>query len=103
MGFGYGPCAVCVRQTVRPFVGAVEISRGEEYKEPYVCNRCLLDIRGDMATELEVRRQMGNLEAKIHGLEASYKNQNLALQIVLTVCGFLAGVAATFVLTNFLG
>ena len=85
IGFDDGPCALCGRLTVRPFIGAVEIARGEEYKEPFVCNKCLVDLRGDMATELEVRRQIGALDARFHGLEASFRNQNLHLQIVLTV------------------
>jgi len=56
-GYDEGPCSICGRPTVRPFLGRVEIARGEEHKEPFVCNKCLVDLRGDMATELEVRRQ----------------------------------------------
>lgn len=102
-GFEDGPCAICGRPAVRPFLENIEIARGEDHKEPCVCNKCLVDLRGDMATELEVRRQMTNLEAKTQGLEARFSNQNLSLQIVLVVCGFLAGVAATFVFNALIG
>ncbi len=53
-------CAVCGKVTHRLGLDSVGLERGE--KEPLVCNKCLLDLRGDMATELEVRRQLGNLE-----------------------------------------
>lgn len=97
-GYEDGLCALCSRPTARLIVGDVEIARGEEYKEPFVCNKCLLDLRGDMATELEVRRQLGTLEARVQGLDTKLWNQTLAFNAVLAVGSFLAGVIATILL-----
>ena len=55
-GYEKGLCALCARLAVKLFLGSVDIARGDEHKEPVVCNKCLVDLRGDMATELEVRR-----------------------------------------------
>jgi hypothetical protein len=76
---------------VRQGLESVDLARGED-KEPFVCNRCLVDLREDMATELEVRRQLTNLEAKTQGLETKLWNQSLAFNVVLAVGSFLAGV-----------
>ena len=99
IGFDDGRCALCGRPTVRPIIGAVEIARGEEHKEPFVCNTCLLDLRGDMATGLEVRRQLGNLEARVQGFDTKLWNQSLAFNTALAVGSFLAGVIATVLLS----
>jgi hypothetical protein len=97
-GYEDGLCALCGRPTVRLIVGDVEIARGEEYREPFVCNKCLLDLRGDMATELEVRRQLGTLDARVQSLDTKLWNQTLAFNVALAVGSFLAGVVATILL-----
>lgn len=53
IAWGYEPCAICGRSAVRTYIDKVEEERGQEHKEPTVCNRRLVDLRGDMATELE--------------------------------------------------
>jgi hypothetical protein len=56
-------------------------------------------MRGDMATELEVRRQLGNLEAKVERVESKLESSlstrlwvlATLLAIALTVGSFFAG------------
>jgi hypothetical protein len=91
MGFEYDPCVICRRLTVRPFVASVDRGRGEEHREPLVCNKCLLDMRGDMATELEVRRQLGVLEATVTGYEWRQWILYFAFTILLAALTFIAG------------
>ena len=76
---------------MRPWVQGVDEARGEDYEEPMVCNRCLVDLRGDMATELEVRRQLGTLEAKVEGLSTRQWILYFAFTLSFGTLTFLAG------------
>jgi hypothetical protein len=96
-----GKCAVCGKPTYRMGSEKGNSRRGE--KEPLICNRCLLDLRGDMATELEVRRQLGNLEAQVQAVDSKVESRldtrlwvlGIVLAVVLTVAGFFAGAYLT--------
>ena len=95
------PCAICGKPTTKTVIPSVDKARIAQVtdKEPSVCNKCMVDLRGDMVTELEVRRQLTSLEAKIHGVESKLENRlvtrvwflGVVLAIVLTITGFLAG------------
>lgn len=82
---------ICGKETVAPFVEAVDRARGEGNEEPLVCNKCLVDLRGDMATELEVRRQLGNLEAKVEGYAWKQWILYFSFTLVFGILTFLAG------------
>lgn len=56
-----------------------------------MCNKCLVDLRGDMATELEVRRQLNTLEAKVEGLGSRYLLLYFAFTLVFAALTFIAG------------
>jgi hypothetical protein len=92
IGIDGGLCVLCGRPTVRPVVSGVEEARGEEYREPFVCNKCLVDLRGEMATELEVRRQLGALEAKVEGYAWKQWILYFAFTLAFGALTFLAGV-----------
>ena len=90
--FEDGLCAICGKPTIRSGWGAVEEQAGvDRSRKPFVCSKCLVDLRGDMATELEVRRQMGNLEKRLQVLETKLWYQSLVLNVMLAIAGFLAG------------
>jgi hypothetical protein len=91
LGFIGGDCALCGKPTVRPFMDSVERRRGKENVEPFVCNKCLVDLRSDMATELEVRRQVGNLEARVEGLSTQQWVLYFAFTLALGALTFIAG------------
>jgi hypothetical protein len=92
--FESGDCAICgypTLQTIVPGHQKLREERGAKDREPFVCNKCLLDLRGDMATELEVRRQLGNLEAKVEGLSTRQWFLYLAFTLAVGLLSFLAG------------
>lgn len=91
VGFIDGDCVICGKPSLRPAVGAVDIARGKDNLEPIVCNKCLLDLRGDMATELEVRRQIGNLESRIEGYAWKQWILYFAFTLVFGALTFIAG------------
>lgn len=91
IGFKSDPCVLCRRPTVRPWIAKVDRERGEDHEEPLVCNKCLVDMRGDMATELEVRRQLGILEARVEGYAWRQWILYFAFTLVFAALTFLAG------------
>ena len=97
-----GLCALCGKPTVREGKDSVDRARGEE--EPHVCNRCLVDLRGEMATELEVRRQLTTLEAKIERVEAKLDTRlwfmSMAFTVALSVATLVIGVLLGIVLAD---
>jgi hypothetical protein len=99
------PCSICGNPTYRLGLESGDEKRGE--KEPIVCNKCLVDLRGDMATELEVRRQMGKLEARVDTVSGNVDRVSDRVwyserwfNVAVTVGGFLAGVVATLLSTS---
>jgi len=89
-----GLCVICGKPTVRPGRESVDHARDAD-KEPFVCNRCLVDLRGDMATELEVRRRLTQLEAITHGLQTKLWYQSNAFTVAMTIIGVLVGALLT--------
>lgn len=92
-----GNCAICGKPTYRLGLESSDLSRAD--KEPLVCTKCLIDLRGDMATELEVRRQLSNLETEIGSVSSKVNDRldtrlwvlGILLAVALTVGGFFAG------------
>jgi hypothetical protein len=87
--FEDGNCGICGKLTVRTGFTGVDAVRGD--REPFVCNKCLIDLRGDMATELEVRRQLGNLEAKLEGYAWKQWILYFAFTLIFAALTFVAG------------
>lgn len=83
---------MCGKHTGAASIEAVEegVARRTNNK-PMVCNKCLVDLRGDMATELEVRRQLGTLEAKIEGYAWKQWILYFAFSLALAALTFVAG------------
>lgn len=91
VGFIEGDCVLCGKASLRPAMGEVDTARGKDNLEPIVCNKCLVDLRGDMATELEVRRQLGTLEAKVEGLSSRQWVAYFAFTLTFAALIFSAG------------
>lgn len=98
-GFDDGPCSLCGKPTVRPWVEDIDEARGADNVEPRVCNKCLLDLRGDMATELDVRRRLTNLEGTVKGATTKetilYVSFTVAMAAASFVLGLLIGQGST--------
>lgn len=91
MGWEMDTCVICGKWTSRAFIEGLDELRDEGNKEPFVCNKCLVDMRGDMATELEVRRQLSTLEAKVEGLGTRQWILGFAFSLAFAALTFIAG------------
>ncbi len=76
-----------------------EVRALREPREAPETARYLVDLRGDMATELEVRRQLGNLEARVESVDGRVEHTNTRLynsslynSALLFLLGALTGV-----------
>ena len=88
-----GTCAICGHPTagwVSPKTQAARRAKGVN-EEPFVCKKCLVDLRGDMATELQGRRRLTNVEGQIHSVNTELWVTGLALTLAVALLGFLAG------------
>jgi hypothetical protein len=92
--FEDGLCAICGKPTIRSGWDDLEKAIGiDRDREPFVCSRCLVDLRGDMATELEVRRQITNLQATVTSLNTRVWVLSIRFSVFGIVVGFVLGAA----------
>jgi hypothetical protein len=83
VGWSADICRICGRSASALYTEATD--------EPIICNRCIVDMRKDMTTELEVRRQLGNLEARVEGLNTRQWILSFVFPITLGLLMFLLG------------
>lgn len=75
-------CVVCGKPTYRLGLESGDQDRAE--KEPLICNKCLVSIRRDMATEFDLRQKVSSLETRLWVF-------GFAFPIVFGLLGLLVG------------
>ena len=68
LAFSTGNCATCGKPTSNALVALVADDEEPEHDEPFICNRCLVEIKREVYTELELRNRVTQLEAEVKGL-----------------------------------
>jgi hypothetical protein len=90
LSFSTGDCASCGKPTANPLVALVAEDEKPEHDEPFICNRCLVEIKREVYTELELRNRMTRLETRVDNL-------GTRVWVLATIYG-LFGIVVGFVL-----
>ena len=64
-----------------------------EHDEPFICNRCLVEIKREVYTELELRNRVTNLESEVKGLGIRVWVLSTVFALFGIVIGFILGAA----------
>jgi hypothetical protein len=90
---GTGTLIVCGRETSSPLVARVADDEEPKHDEPFVCNRCLVEIRKEVYTELELRNRVTNLETETKNLGTRVWVLSTLFAVFGIVIGFVLGIA----------
>ena len=88
-----GLCAACGKPTSSALVAEVADGETPEHNEPFICNRCIVEIKKEVYTELEVRNRVSALESKVNGLETRVWILSILFSFFGIVIGFVLGAA----------
>src|SRR5918998_4284908 len=93
LSFSTGDCASCGKPTANPLVALVAEDEKPEHDEPFICNRCLVEIKREVYTELELRNRVTILETGIQSLETRTWVLSTIMGVFGIVIGFVLGAA----------
>jgi len=88
-----GLCEVCGKPTSSPLMALDTTDEAPTHDEPYICNRCLVDIKTQVYTELEVRNRVTHLESEVKVLGTKVWVLSTLFALCGIVIGFVLGVA----------
>ena len=93
ISFSTGLCASCGKPTSNALVALVADDEEPEHDEPFICNRCLVEIKREVYTELELRNRVTNLESEVKGLGIRVWVLFTVFALFGIVIGFILGTA----------